>query len=88
MDSLLKTSRLLCSVLRLQQLKEAVRYSPSQSFIEEGRAASKIPYLYVSVSSFSADIIPNSAVGIFPQKQKEQRNKQLGYTDKFVTAQI
>jgi hypothetical protein len=31
MDSLLKTSRLLCSVLRLQQLKEAVRYSPSQS---------------------------------------------------------
>jgi hypothetical protein len=25
MDSLLKTSRLLCSVLRLQQLKEAVR---------------------------------------------------------------
>ena len=27
MDSLLKTSRLLCSVLRLQQLKEAVRYA-------------------------------------------------------------
>ncbi len=36
----------------------------------------------------SADIIPNSAVGIFPQKQKEQRHKQLGYTDKLVTTHI
>ena len=27
----------------------------------------------------SANIIPNSAVGLFPQKQKEQRTKQLGY---------
>jgi hypothetical protein len=70
MDSLLKTSRLLCSVLRLQQLKEAVRYSPSQSFIEEGRAASKSPHYFLSFqeSSFSADIIPSSAVGIFSPK--------------------
>jgi hypothetical protein len=36
----------------------------------------------------SADIIPNSAVGIFPQKQKEQRHKQQGYTDKLVTTHI
>jgi hypothetical protein len=32
MDSLLKTSRLLCSVLRLQQLKEAVRYLNNSRF--------------------------------------------------------
>jgi hypothetical protein len=50
MDSLLKTSRLLCSVLRLQQLKEAVRYSPSQSFIEEGRLASTSPHYFLSMS--------------------------------------
>jgi hypothetical protein len=36
----------------------------------------------------SADIIPNSAIGNFPQKQKEQNHKQLGYTDKLVTTQI
>jgi hypothetical protein len=36
----------------------------------------------------SADIIPNSAVEIFTEKQKEQRHKQLGYTDKLVTTQI
>jgi hypothetical protein len=29
----------------------------------------------------SVNIIPNSAVGIFSLKQKEQRHKQLGYTD-------
>ncbi len=32
----------------------------------------------MSQQAVSADIIPNSAVGI--QKQKEQRHKQLGYT--------
>ncbi len=38
----------------------------------------------MSQQAVSADIIPNSAVGIFSpkQKQKEQRHKQLGYTDK------
>ncbi len=36
----------------------------------------------------SADIIPNSAVGIFSPKQKAPRHKQLWYTDKLVTTQI
>jgi hypothetical protein len=36
----------------------------------------------MSQQAVSADIIPNSAVGIFSQKQKEQRHKQLGNTDK------
>jgi hypothetical protein len=42
----------------------------------------------MSQQAVSADIIPNSAVEIFSQKQREQRHKQLGYTDKFVTTQI
>ncbi len=41
----------------------------------------------MSQQAVSAGIIPNSAVGIFPPK-KEQRHKQLGYTDKLVTTQI
>jgi hypothetical protein len=41
-----------------------------------------------SQQAVSADIIANAAVGIFPQKQKEQRHKQLGYTDKLVTTHI
>jgi hypothetical protein len=51
----------------------------------EGRAASKSQhekfgyFLSMSLKQFLPDIIPNSAVGIFPQKQKEQRQKQLGY---------
>jgi hypothetical protein len=36
----------------------------------------------------SAEIIPNSAGGIFSSKQKEQRHMQLGYTDKMVTTEI
>jgi hypothetical protein len=36
----------------------------------------------------AADINPNSAVEIFPDKQMEQRHKQLGYTEKLVTTQI
>ncbi len=36
----------------------------------------------------SADIILNSLIGIFSPKEKEQRHKQLGYTDKLVTTQI
>jgi|LakMenE01Jun11ns_1017448.scaffolds.fasta_scaffold6309544_1 hypothetical protein len=54
---------------------------------EEGRAASKALIKNLAVFSMSqqafssdiTDIIPNSAVGLFPQKQKEQRTKQLGY---------
>jgi uncharacterized membrane protein len=44
----------------------------------------------MSQQAVSADIIPNSADGIFflPQKQKEQRHKQLGHTDKMVTTEI
>ena len=42
----------------------------------------------MSQQAVSADIIPNSAVEYFPQKQKEQRHKQLGYTDKLVTTKI
>jgi hypothetical protein len=42
----------------------------------------------MSQQAVSADIISNSAVGIFSQKQKEQRRKQLGHTDKLVTTQI
>jgi hypothetical protein len=34
----------------------------------------------MSQQAISADIIPNSAVGIFSEKQKDQRQKQLGYT--------
>jgi hypothetical protein len=36
----------------------------------------------------SADIIPNSVDAIFSQKQKEQRHKQLGYTDKMVMTEV
>jgi hypothetical protein len=59
--------------------------------IEEGRAASRSPhskfgyFLSMSQQAVSADIIPNSVVGIFSPKQKE---KKLGYTDKLVTTQI
>jgi hypothetical protein len=35
----------------------------------------------VSQQAVSVDIIPNSAVGVFSQNQKEKRHKQLGYTD-------
>jgi hypothetical protein len=38
----------------------------------------------MSQQAVFADIIPNSAVGIFSQKQEEQRHKQPGYTDKLV----
>jgi hypothetical protein len=53
--------------------------------IEEGRAASKSLrskfgyFLSMSQQAVSADIIPNSVVGIFSPKQKEQRQKQFGY---------
>jgi hypothetical protein len=62
--------------------------------IEEGRAASKSPFkkfgyfLSMSQQALSADIIPNLAVGIFSPKEKEQKHKQQGYTDKLVTTQI
>jgi hypothetical protein len=47
--------------------------------IEEGRAASKSPqkfgyFLSMSQLAVSAGIIPNSAVGYFPPKQKDQRH--------------
>jgi hypothetical protein len=42
----------------------------------------------MSQQAVSADIIPNSAVGIFPKKQEEQRHKQLGYTDNLITTKI
>jgi hypothetical protein len=64
-----------------------MRYCSLIETIEEGRAASKSPYqkfayfLSMSQQAVSADIITNSAVGIFPQKQKEQKHTQLGYTD-------
>jgi hypothetical protein len=45
-------------------------------------------FLSMSQQAVSADIISNSVVGIFPPKQKEQRHRQPGYTDKLVTAQI
>jgi hypothetical protein len=51
--------------------------------IEEGRSASKrtkfFYFLSMSQQAASAGIIPNSAVKIFSQKQKEPRQKQLGY---------
>ncbi len=59
--------------------------------IEEGRAARKSPhqkfgyFLSMSQQAVSADIIPNSAVGIFASKQKEQRHTQPGHTDKLVS---
>jgi len=42
----------------------------------------------MSQQAVSADIILNSVVWIFPQKQKEQKHKQLGYTNKLVSTQI
>jgi hypothetical protein len=42
----------------------------------------------MSQQAVSANIIPNSAVGIFSPKTEGQRHKQLGYTDKLVTTQI
>jgi hypothetical protein len=42
----------------------------------------------MSQQAVSADIIPNTAIGIFPKKNNEQRHKQPGYTDKLVTTQI
>jgi hypothetical protein len=62
--------------------------------IKEGKAESKSPqkkfgyFLSISQQAISADIIPNLAVGIFSQKEKEQKHNQLGYTDKLVTKQI
>jgi hypothetical protein len=41
----------------------------------------------MSQQEVSDDIIPNSAVGIFSQKQKEQSHKQPEYTDMLVTTQ-
>jgi hypothetical protein len=49
--------------------------------IEEGRAASKSPhkkfgyFLSMSQQVFSADTIPNSAVGIFSQKTEGTKTK-------------
>ncbi len=45
----------------------------------------------MSQQAVSAEIIPNSQIQLleyFPPKQKGQRRKQLGYTDKLVTTQI
>jgi hypothetical protein len=42
----------------------------------------------MSQQALSANIIPNSAVGIFSPKTEETRHKQLGYTDKLATTQI
>jgi hypothetical protein len=42
----------------------------------------------MSQQAVSANIIPISAVEYFPPKQKEQRDNELGYTDKLVTTQI
>jgi hypothetical protein len=42
----------------------------------------------MSQKAVSADIIPNSDVGIFSPKTEGTRHKQLGYTDKLVTTQI
>jgi hypothetical protein len=41
----------------------------------------------MSQQAVSADIIPNSAVGIFSPKTEEKRHKQQGYTDKLVRTQ-
>jgi len=60
--------------------------------LEEGRAASKSPHLanfflcpshQFLLISFQIQLLE-----YFPQKQKEQRHKQLGYTDQLVTTQI
>jgi hypothetical protein len=42
----------------------------------------------MSQQAVSADIITNSAVGIFSQKIEGTKTKQLGYTDELVTTQI
>jgi hypothetical protein len=66
--------------------------------IEEGRAASKSPHKKFGYFAFlflcpSKQFLPMNSFKIqllkyFPQIQKEQRHKQLGYNDKLVTAQI
>ncbi len=63
--------------------------------IEEGRTASKSPHLkfgYIFFLCSGKQFLPVSfqiqLEEYFPQKQKEQRHKQLGYTDKLVTTQI
>ena len=43
----------------------------------------------MSLEAVSADIIPNSAVGILsPKTAGTKTSKQLGYADKLVTTQI
>jgi hypothetical protein len=42
----------------------------------------------MSQQAVSADIISNSAVGIFFPKKNEQKHNQPRYTEKFVTTQI
>ncbi len=42
----------------------------------------------MSQQAVSADIIQFQLLEHFSQKQKELRQKQLGYTDKLVTTQI
>jgi hypothetical protein len=61
--------------------------------IEEGRAESKSPhkkfgyYLSMSQQAVSVDTFQIQLWVYFPQKQKEKRHKQLGYTDKLFTTQ-
>ncbi len=63
--------------------------------IEEGRAGSKSPhqkfgyFLSMSQQAVSAESFQIQLLECFPQKQKEQRQKQLGYsTVKVVTTLI
>ena len=64
--------------------------------MEEGSGASKsliknlAIFLSMSQQAVSADITISFQIQLleyFPPKKKEQRHKQLGYTDKLVTTQ-
>jgi hypothetical protein len=62
--------------------------------IEEGRATRKIliKNLAIFFLCYSKQFLPISfqiqLLEYFPPKKKEERHKQLGYTDKLVTTQI
>jgi hypothetical protein len=65
----------------------------SRNTIEEGRAASKSAHLKLAIFFLcpSKQFLPIpfqiQLSEYFPQIQKEQRHKQLEYTDKLVTTQ-
>jgi hypothetical protein len=76
----------------IRWIRIRIRIRNTASYIEEGRAASKSKNLAILFLCPSKQFLPISfqiqLLEYFPHKQKEQRHRQLGYSDKLVTTQI